>query len=121
MRVPPPQGRTYLCKKLDLSTKVAVVRPADLKYYTKTRDFTDVHVIGGRKAFASHNSPVRALPLSMRSCCPNRAAHVALQDCARYATARNAALACGCAGCSKAGHCQVRLAAAPGLDTCMLR
>ena len=51
----PMQGRTYLCKKLDLSTKVAVVRPADLKYYTKTRDFTDVHVIGGRKAFASHN------------------------------------------------------------------
>lgn len=49
------QGRTYLCKKLDLSSKVAVVRPADLKYYTKTRDFTDVHVIGGRKAYANHS------------------------------------------------------------------
>ena len=48
------QGRTYLCKKLDLSSKVAVVRPADLKYYTKTRDFCDVHVIGGRTAYAKH-------------------------------------------------------------------
>lgn len=48
------QGRTYLCKKLDLSSRVAVVRPADLKYYTKTRDFCDVHVIGGRTAYAKH-------------------------------------------------------------------
>ncbi len=30
-----PQGRTYLCKKLDLDAKVAVVRPAEVKYYTK--------------------------------------------------------------------------------------
>lgn len=49
------QGRTYLCKKLDLSSRVAVVRPADLKYYTKTRDFCDVHVIGGRTAYAKHH------------------------------------------------------------------
>ncbi len=49
------QGRTYLCKKLDLSSRVAVVRPADLKYYTKTRDFCDVHVIGGRTAYAKHS------------------------------------------------------------------
>lgn len=42
------QGRTYLCKKLDLDSRVAVVRPADLKYYTKVRDYTDVHVTGGR-------------------------------------------------------------------------
>lgn len=46
------QGRTYLCKKLDLATKVATVRAADLKYYTKTRDFTDVHVVGGHTAYA---------------------------------------------------------------------
>ena len=46
------QGRTYLCKKLDLGTKVATVRAADLKYYTKTRDFTDVHVVGGHTAYA---------------------------------------------------------------------
>ena len=42
------QGRTYLCKKLDLDSRVAVVRPADLKYYTKVRDYCDVHVTGGR-------------------------------------------------------------------------
>jgi len=45
------QGRTYLCKKLDLGGRVATVRPADLKYYTKTRDFTDVHVLGLRAAY----------------------------------------------------------------------
>ncbi|KAK9842388.1 hypothetical protein WJX84_006352, partial [Apatococcus fuscideae] len=45
------QGRTYLCKKLDLDSKVATVRPADLKYYTKVRDMTDIHVVGGRLAF----------------------------------------------------------------------
>ena len=45
------QGRTYLCKKLDLGQKVATVRAADLKYYTKTRDFTDVHVVGGHTAY----------------------------------------------------------------------
>jgi hypothetical protein len=48
------QGRTYLCKRLDLGERLAVVRPADLKYYTKTRDFCDVHVIGGR-ALLPHN------------------------------------------------------------------
>ncbi|KAK9816796.1 hypothetical protein WJX72_005198 [[Myrmecia] bisecta] len=45
------QGRTYLCKKLDLASKVAVVRPADLKYYTKTRDFCDVHVTGDKALY----------------------------------------------------------------------
>lgn len=48
------QGRTYLCKRLDLGERLAVVRSADLKYYTKTRDFCDVHVIGGR-ALLPHN------------------------------------------------------------------
>lgn len=51
------QGRTYLCKKLDLGSKVAMVRVADLKYYTKTRDFTDVHVVGGRSAYPTRVSP----------------------------------------------------------------
>lgn len=32
---PRTQGRSYLCKRLDLERRVAVVRPADLKYYTK--------------------------------------------------------------------------------------
>lgn len=41
------QGRTYLVKALDLSTKIAYCQEADLKYYTKPRDYTDIHVIGG--------------------------------------------------------------------------
>lgn len=42
------QGKTYLVKKLDLSSKIAFCQEADLKYYTKTRDYTDIHVIGGK-------------------------------------------------------------------------
>lgn len=42
------QGKTYLIKKLDLSSKIALCQEADLKYYTKTRDYTDVHVTGGK-------------------------------------------------------------------------
>ncbi|CAI8589589.1 unnamed protein product, partial [Vicia faba] len=45
------QGRTYLVEKLDLSTKTAFCKEADLKYYTKTRDYTDIHVIGGNIAY----------------------------------------------------------------------
>lgn len=41
------QGKTYLVKDLDLSLKIAWCKEADLKYYTKTRDYTDVQVIGG--------------------------------------------------------------------------
>lgn len=41
------QGKTYLVEKLDLSTKTAFCKEADLKYYTKTRDYTDIDVIGG--------------------------------------------------------------------------
>ena len=40
------QGRTFLCRQLDLGSRVAVVRPADVKYYTKLQDFTDIHVTG---------------------------------------------------------------------------
>ena len=58
------QGRTYLCKKLDLSSKVAVVRPADLKYYTKTRDFTDIYVIGGKTAYSKPMVYLHALFLA---------------------------------------------------------
>ena len=46
------QGRTYLCKEMDLASKVAVVRPVDVKYYTKTRDFVDINIIGGNAAYA---------------------------------------------------------------------
>ncbi|GFP90671.1 putative ATP-dependent helicase hrq1 [Phtheirospermum japonicum] len=45
------QGKTYLVKHLDLSTKIAWCQQADLKYYTKTRDYTDIHVIGGDIAY----------------------------------------------------------------------
>jgi len=54
------QGRTYLCKKLDLGARVATVRPADLKYYTKTRDFCDVHVLGLRAAYEHQARLTRA-------------------------------------------------------------
>ena len=57
------QGRTYLCKKLDLDSKVATVRPADLKYYTKVRDMTDIHVVGGRLAFPARVSFPPILPV----------------------------------------------------------
>ncbi|KAG6530731.1 hypothetical protein ZIOFF_004489 [Zingiber officinale] len=50
------QGDTYLVNYLDLSTKVAFCQRADLKYYTKTRDYTDVHVAGGELAYL----PVKA-------------------------------------------------------------
>ncbi|GAX82210.1 hypothetical protein CEUSTIGMA_g9638.t1 [Chlamydomonas eustigma] len=45
------QGRTFLCRKLDLGLKVALVRPADLKYYTRVRDYKDVHVTGDKIAY----------------------------------------------------------------------
>ncbi|XP_019053936.1 PREDICTED: uncharacterized protein LOC104599902 isoform X3 [Nelumbo nucifera] len=45
------QGQTYLVKVLDLSAKIALCHEADLKYYTKTRDYTDIHFIGGDIAY----------------------------------------------------------------------
>lgn len=41
------QGKTYLVKNLNLSTKIASCQEADLKYYTKIRDYTDIEVVGG--------------------------------------------------------------------------
>ena len=41
------QGKAFLCTKLDTAAKVALCIEADLKYYTKTRDFIDVHILGG--------------------------------------------------------------------------
>lgn len=41
------QGVTHLVKDLDLSRKIAFCQKADLKYYTKTRDYTDIIVTGG--------------------------------------------------------------------------
>ncbi|CAH1422386.1 unnamed protein product [Lactuca virosa] len=45
------QGKTYLVKNLNLSTKIASCQEADLKYYTKIRDFTDIEVVGGHIAY----------------------------------------------------------------------
>ncbi|KAL3512411.1 hypothetical protein ACH5RR_025128 [Cinchona calisaya] len=45
------QGKIYLVKNLDLSSKIAWCQQADVKYYTKTRDYTDIHVIGGQIAY----------------------------------------------------------------------
>ncbi|XP_048137727.1 uncharacterized ATP-dependent helicase YprA isoform X2 [Rhodamnia argentea] len=45
------QGKTYLVKDLDLSAKTAWCQEADLKYYTKTRDYTDIKVLGGDIAY----------------------------------------------------------------------
>lgn len=41
------QGRTYLVQSLDLSSKIALCEEADLKYYTRPRDCTDIHNISG--------------------------------------------------------------------------
>lgn len=41
------QGKTYLVTSLDLSRKIAWCKEADLKYYTKILDSTDIHVVGG--------------------------------------------------------------------------
>ncbi|KAL5214637.1 hypothetical protein ABZP36_003789 [Zizania latifolia] len=45
------QGVNYLVEELDLSSRTAFCRKADLKYYTKTRDYTDVNVLGGDFAY----------------------------------------------------------------------
>ncbi|KAG5536355.1 hypothetical protein RHGRI_023955 [Rhododendron griersonianum] len=50
------QGKTYLVKELDTSTKIALCQVADLNYYTKSRDYTDVHVIGGETAYTARIS-----------------------------------------------------------------
>ncbi|GKU95107.1 hypothetical protein SLEP1_g8507 [Rubroshorea leprosula] len=50
------QGRTYLVKDLDISKKIAFCEEADLKYYTKTRDYTDIHIIGGKTAYPARVS-----------------------------------------------------------------
>lgn len=53
------QGKTYLVKELDLSSKLAYCQEASLKYYTKTRDFTDVHVTGGQLAYPTRISSLQ--------------------------------------------------------------
>jgi DEAD/DEAH box helicase domain-containing protein len=45
------QGRSYLCRRVDLSSRVAEVVPADVRYWTKVVDLTNVHVLGGNVAY----------------------------------------------------------------------
>lgn len=40
------QGRPYMCSHLDLVSKVALVHPTSVKYFTKIRDYTDIYVTG---------------------------------------------------------------------------
>ncbi|RLN35902.1 putative ATP-dependent helicase YprA-like [Panicum miliaceum] len=44
------QGVNYLVEELDLSSRIAFCRKADLKYYTERRDYTDINVLGGEFA-----------------------------------------------------------------------
>jgi ATP-dependent helicase YprA (DUF1998 family) len=54
------QGRTYLCRKLDLDAKIALVRPVDVKYYTKSVDYTAVQVFGGgENAFPASTQKIK--------------------------------------------------------------
>lgn len=50
------QGRTYLVKKLDLHSRIAVVHRSDVKYFTRPVDFTTVTVVGGKNTFLSPNA-----------------------------------------------------------------
>ena len=50
-------GRPYLCKRLDLTTRVAHVVAADVRYYTKPVHNRDVHVTGSRLAYAAAERP----------------------------------------------------------------
>ncbi|PQQ02746.1 putative ATP-dependent helicase YprA [Prunus yedoensis var. nudiflora] len=53
------QGKTYLVTSLDLSRKIALCYVADLKYYTKCRDSTDIHVIGSKFAYRPQLSNIQ--------------------------------------------------------------
>ncbi|KAL2935519.1 ATP-dependent helicase HRQ1 [Bienertia sinuspersici] len=53
------QGKTYLVKELDISSKIAVCQRADVKYYTQTRDYTDIDVIGGDFAYQMRASKMQ--------------------------------------------------------------
>eukprot|EP00890_Picochlorum_soloecismus_P000885 jgi/Picsp_1/1798/NSC_05266-R1_atp-dependent rna helicase len=53
------QGKTFICKSIDLEAKVAIVRPTDVKYYTTTIDYTDVHITGAHNAFLPHTTGMK--------------------------------------------------------------
>ncbi|KAK6795347.1 hypothetical protein RDI58_008800 [Solanum bulbocastanum] len=53
------QGKTYLVKDLDVANRIAWCQRADLKYYTKTRDYTDVQVTGANFAYPARTTSLR--------------------------------------------------------------
>ncbi|KAL1196754.1 ATP-dependent DNA helicase Q-like 3 [Cardamine amara subsp. amara] len=46
------QGRTYLVTSLDTKEKIAFCEFANVDYYTRTRDYTDIQLTGGNTAYA---------------------------------------------------------------------
>lgn len=65
------QGKTYMVKELDISEKIALCYEANLHYYTKTRDYTDIDVLGGDiayppRAFKNQSSRTAAQALSCK-------------------------------------------------------
>lgn len=65
------QGKTYLVKHLDLSSKVAWCQQADVKYYTKIRDYTDIHVIGS-DIVCNVSTATGFLLFCLQLCCGSR-------------------------------------------------
>jgi hypothetical protein len=55
------QGRTYLCTGLNLEARVAFVKPATVRWYTKVRDVTDIHVTGARLAYPTAHAALAAI------------------------------------------------------------
>ncbi|MCD9645977.1 hypothetical protein HAX54_035467 [Datura stramonium] len=53
------QGKTYLVKELDVANRIAWCQRADLKYYTKTRDYTDVQVTGANFIYPARTTSLR--------------------------------------------------------------
>lgn len=47
------QGRSFLCKKLDVAGRIATVRAVHVKYYTVPVSTIDIHVIGGHNAYSA--------------------------------------------------------------------
>ncbi|CAA7026987.1 unnamed protein product [Microthlaspi erraticum] len=46
------QGRTYLVETLDTKEKIALCKIVNVDYYTRPRDYTNIHVTGGETAYA---------------------------------------------------------------------
>ena len=54
------QARTYLCLSLDVTDRVALVRPADVKYFTQTVDKTWIDLVehaGSTRAYPDRPAP----------------------------------------------------------------